>query len=516
MGYRFTLESANTVANLTFGKVLSCYRDICLSEQSYYGFMYFLDQFHKNIYSNQKEKYIQNLQHIRETLHMHKSCMRHPNEMLYDDTLLQFHRGALNALYELSKMLNRCTIKSLLLPSMSNRIGYERDAFMTSEETLRYLVNLHPGDSCLILQPQERPRTATIFDSFPNFEIALKQADQWPAVLFWDNSNNYVFVPVENEGELLCMYELIKYERKPIGELKRIAEGKKKQNHYLFQLSDLHFGSKNVGIAEQRLKSLIKSQLAKIDFDDTVNFVITGDAVDSPSSIAENNYRDFAEFLEERSGQKTIRILGNHDVNNHGLAFLNRRQTLAHIIGQYPKIEIIEESKLILLLFNSNTDGSLAKGKIGEAQMAEMGNLIDKIPHLEQYHLVAVLHHHLSPIPTPNCYDEAWYKKIIPHALLDEGVRLVDAGIFTEWLYKRNIKLVLHGHKHIPFLSFIKGICVLACGSSTGQITHKEKGKTYISYNIVKISKTAITCSQFAEELLGAGAKNIRTDIFSI
>ena len=51
MGYRLTLESANTVANLTFGKVMSCYRDIYSSVESYDGFMHFLDQFQYNMYS---------------------------------------------------------------------------------------------------------------------------------------------------------------------------------------------------------------------------------------------------------------------------------------------------------------------------------------------------------------------------------------------------------------------------------------------------------------------------------
>jgi len=50
MGYRFSLESANTVGNLTFGRVMSCYRDIYSSEKGYYEFMSFLDQFHENIY----------------------------------------------------------------------------------------------------------------------------------------------------------------------------------------------------------------------------------------------------------------------------------------------------------------------------------------------------------------------------------------------------------------------------------------------------------------------------------
>lgn len=42
MGYRFTLETANTVANLTFGKVMACYRDIYSSSECYEGFMQFL------------------------------------------------------------------------------------------------------------------------------------------------------------------------------------------------------------------------------------------------------------------------------------------------------------------------------------------------------------------------------------------------------------------------------------------------------------------------------------------
>ena len=55
MGYRFTLESANIVANLTFGKVVSCYREIHNSDESNWGFISFLDQSHENMYSNEKE-----------------------------------------------------------------------------------------------------------------------------------------------------------------------------------------------------------------------------------------------------------------------------------------------------------------------------------------------------------------------------------------------------------------------------------------------------------------------------
>jgi hypothetical protein len=60
MGYRFSLKTANTVANLTFGKVLSCYRDIYSNESSYQEFQYFLDTFDENFFFGNDEWYRNN------------------------------------------------------------------------------------------------------------------------------------------------------------------------------------------------------------------------------------------------------------------------------------------------------------------------------------------------------------------------------------------------------------------------------------------------------------------------
>ena len=116
------------------------------------------------------------------------------------------------------------------------------------------------------------------------------------------------------------------------------------------------------------------------------------------------------------------------------MAFFHGKQHIANIVGNYPKIEILEDAKVILLLFNSNTNGSFAMGEIGTAQMSEMGNLLDAVNNLNQYLLIAVMHHHLLPIPQPDYYDEKWYKKIIPNGFLDETLRLLDADIFMECL----------------------------------------------------------------------------------
>jgi predicted phosphodiesterase len=573
MGYRFTLESANTVAKLTFGKVVSCYRDIYSSPESYYGFMSFLDQIPENMYSNEKERYIRDIRYMRERLEGERERFDRERERFdrewekfdrewerFDSQWkrfnIEFERferdynswekykrrrfflecicgarlcysnrfslfafdafDALDALDDLSAFFERCAVKSLLLPKMytDNEDNDYADQFMLSEDTFRKLIRIHEGDSCLIIQPQERPKSAIIFDAFPNFEVAIRQADLWPAVMFWDKYEGYAFVPIKHEDELLNLYEIVKREQHPINEIKRIAEGKRNPSHYIFQLSDLHFGAKNISIAKKRhrLKSLVNVAVREFSDDDSISFIITGDVMDSPTQNAANDYKEFSEFLKERSGTEPIHILGNHDINNHGLAISHGNQVLANIVGEYPKIKILDEHKVILLLFNSNTNGNFAQGEIGEEQMAKMGNLLDEIENLNDYLLIAVMHHHLLPIPNPNYYEEKWYMKILHGVFGEKLVKLLDADRFMEWLIQRNVKVVLHGHKHIPFMAKENEIWVISCGSSTGKITHKEYGKTYLSYNLIKINNRVVTCTQFAEEIIGAGAKNIRAE----
>lgn len=510
MGFRFTLESANTVANLTCGRIYACYDGIYSSYENYECFLYFLDTFPERIYSNRQEHIYDNIRKIR---HRIREIGYQENEANFTNEFRD--RRVLNELRELSLIFDRCEVKSLLLPSFKhNKLDY-LDDFITSEDTIRRLFHWHPDSSCLILQPQERlfRNSITIFDAFPNFDIALKQADLWPAVMFWDKYDNFAFVPVRNKKELINLYEILYYESNSITQLRRYADRKKEANHYYFHLSDLHLGTKNIEVSERRLKSLIKTQLSTLEPDDKIDFIITGDAVDSPSKVNNMEYIDFSEFLESKSGKEPIFVLGNHDVNKVGLAFNRNNQILANAVGRYPKIEINDEIKVIFLLFNSNTNGHLAEGEIGLEQMSEMGNLLDAVPEIFQYKLVAVLHHHVTHIETPDFYDERWYKKILPKDFLDNSLRLIDADLFLEWMKQRNVKLVLHGHKHIPFISEQDGIHIISCGSSTGQVTHKDRRKTYLSYNVLKFTTDSVVCSQFAEELLGAGVKDIHSTI---
>jgi predicted phosphodiesterase len=516
MGYRFTLETANTVANLTFGKVLSCYRSLCESEEVYWGFRYFLKDFESNFFSDDNEKPFRDVRYIRRLLEEDFNKLNFHREFDddfpdYNDIKYRHHRMALDALRDLSLIFSRCHVKSLLLPQVICKDREYREDYMTSQETLHRILKWHPGDSCLILQPDERPVSdgLALFDTFPHFDAALRQIDRWPAVMFWtgEEEDRFVFVPIDNKSELLYLYETIHYEKyNPLSEIRRLAAKKeKKPSHYYIHLSDLHFGAKDVGIAERRLRSLVRKQVESFDIGDSVGFVVSGDGMDSPNKENKLSLMNFCDFLQSYSHVKPSVVPGNHDFNTIGLALNHHNQSFADIIADYPIIIRDDEAKVLFLLFNSNIKGHFAGGEIGTEQLSEMGNQLDETKELDRYRLIAVLHHHVTPIPNPEWRTEKWYKKILPQGFLEQSLKLRDADFFMNWLKKRNVQMVLHGHKHIPFATELDGIKIIACGSSTGRVTHVDKGKTYMSYNVLKIEDDSIVCMQYVEDIPDGG-----------
>jgi UDP-2,3-diacylglucosamine pyrophosphatase LpxH len=401
----------------------------------------------------------------------------------------------MDVLSEVSLVLDKYPVKALFLPQIKPTMQGFTDEFLLSEATLERLNRWH-ADSCLILQPQERPHSyrVTVFDVFPYFEIALRQTESWPAVLFWDNkTNRSAFVPVTDEESLERLFEIVQTEGGNCFEtLNAHARLAGLDNYYCMQLSDLHFGTKNLTTTQRQLQSLVTTQLSSLTSSDHLTFIVTGDVVDSPGKKNDAAYREFAEFLEEKNGEEPLFVLGNHDISMLGLGFFRNKQSLTHLKGTYPKIIIAEDFRAIFMLFNSNTRGFLAQGEIGKRQMSEMEKLLHEVPDLEEYTLVAVLHHHVAP---SSCYmvcygNERWREEVMPDGFHNRSLRLRDADKFMKFLGKHKVRFVLHGHKHTPIIVEQEGIYIIACGSSTGH------AKEYLSYNMLKFNKETLTCAQ--------------------
>lgn len=517
MGYRFTLEAANSVANLSEGKIITCYEDIMNSEEDFFSFLDFVNTFEDYAYMKHPS-FSMDMQRIRRK--MDNSYWRSGDGNNSKDEVNHYNSELLDCLEILSNILKRCKTKSLLLPSIGYN-DYQHNNFIMSEDTMHRLVDMHPGNSCLILQPRQAPHRnkISILNAFPHFEVALRNINLWPAVLLWDK-NDFSFLPVKNLDELLNIYKVLKYEKNPLSLLNQKYGHRSSSNHIYFHLSDLHFGNNNLLIAQRRLKALVKKQMKDMDPYSNFDVIITGDMVDSPKESYYIMYKSFADEIEAMIGKPPISVVGNHDIYNYGLALFSNKKTVAQIVSDFSnedKIIIDDEQKVIFLKFNSVTDKAfLAEGKIGSFQLAEMGNELDKIANISEYTLIALLHHHVTNIPKPDWYDKKWFQKLMPATVHDETVKLIDSDIFLEWLKLRNVKLVMHGHKHIPYVEKHEQVNIVACGSSTGNIAHKEKEKTYISYNVININKKNITCIQYAEEVYGSGAKHINTSVFKL
>ena len=542
MEYRFDLQDANFVANLACGRAAACYETVYSSEDNYYKALECLKAFSNDLYSDKFEKH-------RRALNFAIAVVReqpYTNDREFSDEDV-IGQEVLKVFSSVSDVLNSCRIKALLLPPIHDDDNNEY-SFMTSPETLKKLYDLMSCDSCLIIQPKAdaEQQDLMIFNAFPFIEKALKQIDRWPAVLFWDAQGNNELVQVKSEKDLSDLFQSVIadiesnnsdnafrkmkiYSRRihrSRSPFKSVAAPRESTGHYYIQLSDLHFGAKNVSTTSKRLKAMIEKEIRDISGKENidkpdVDIIITGDGVDSPNPQNNALLRQFLQELEELCGRKPIVVLGNHDVHEHGLALGNieiNDHAVLEKTGNFPSIVVNEKEKIIFLLFNSNTDGALAQGEIGQKQMAEMGSKLDEVENITDYKLVAVLHHHISTIPAPDFYLKPWYAKFIPDEVFDTTLQLNDADIFTQWLKNRNVKLVLHGHKHFPLISEYKGINIVSCGSSTGQFTHVDSRKTCLSYDVLKFQKNKVICTQIVETILGAGKdeKNCRVCIINL
>ncbi|MCL2324507.1 MAG: metallophosphoesterase [Actinomycetia bacterium] len=292
--------------------------------------------------------------------------------------------------------------------------------------------------------------------------------------------------------------------------------------HVYFHLSDTHFGSKGTEEVLPRLKELIEERIAELPPGTKVGFIVTGDGVNGPTAENGAQFLKFTDYLTSKSHREPLIVLGNHDVNSRGLAFRDGAQTLANYVGGYPRLKRVEGIKTIFILFNSNVDGIFAQGKIGRAQMEAAAALLDKIECAQDYTLVAVLHHHVAPVPMDVAPLPPWWRRIAPRWLAaflfqvfsERTMRLTDAAAFVQFLKGQRVRLILHGHKHIPFITQQDGIDVVACGSSTRRKISKDPGRSCLSYNVLTFNEGTVKVEQHAEYEPGEGAEVIATATF--
>lgn len=373
------------------------------------------------------------------------------------------------------------------------------------------------GDNGLVLIPvaETSADPLTVLDPVSSFATAIEARGKWPGFLFWSRSGLSAFASLVEASDLF--ERLIAGVRgdSRAGALLRMLNGDSVDDALrsyrvrsagvrLLHLSDLHYGRKEAAENEALLLAHMETQLDTID-----RVVITGDLFDNPSRADAVLARNFRAALVRRSGRDPVVVPGNHD-----------QKWLGNIPSDMRQVSDLEWSSLVLddhnqiafTCFDSARDASVARGRVTAEQRRDVATLFEtqavKNPKIREYLPVALVHHHPFTFETT---PETVVQRILgKFGLSDETfLRMVDADELIQWLARRRIPLVLHGHKHVQrhhcesvdLGGTASMVTAIGCGASLGADGYP------LTYNIVTWDAAAKswTASFFADPGDGSG-----------
>lgn len=330
----------------------------------------------------------------------------------------------------------------------------------------------------------------TVADPFPGLLEALVNVDKWPGALVF-TKGKHVFYPMREKEDIKKLEEFIHSDY--------LWDVNRTHSSYYIHISDTHLGPER---KEKHLATLYESLNTLVDYlhsDHKLKTVITGDLMNSPSKKNMYVANDFMTGLKKRYHTDVTFVLGNHDMIVHGLNLAGgqKSKVIAYLLGE--KIKILEDDKVILIKVDSNSQGSLARGRVGKRQLYEIDEELSTVDHLEDYTLIVLLHHHVFKCTKSDFLKITFKEKYVLGKLLDTSKALIDSREFYAWLKRHHIHYVLHGHKHVPFFLKRDDMYIISAGSATGGGLSEDKSK-YLSYNLLKydyINQRMTVCLMF-------------------
>ncbi|MGB3227091.1 MAG: metallophosphoesterase [Saprospiraceae bacterium] len=409
---------------------------------------------------------------------------------------------------QLVEIFKKCNPIIILIP---NRSTDHSNSLFTNKDVYNDVVKNQINRNSLVIDISDNINISNLKSTERNILLikALLNVDNWPGMLI-KNNRNVNFVSVNSKPVIFNILELLNNGNR-IDEDWKDSSFNESNTKLIFHLSDLHLGKSSVDKVKSRLFSLLVK--IKSIFNSNFNLpIITGDILDKPSLKLVQQYDEFKNQLNNYGFLNPIIIPGNHDSHFSGflreLNFLTNRSSLFNILF-YKESNIIqfESSKLAIICFDSNKGGNIAGGKIGEKQFIDIGNEFDKL-NLDDYFKIGILHHHPVQMAMPGWYIRDNAEELLGERIFESTMKLEDSHLLLEWLEKRDVKYILHGHKHIPNIKMHQGLLIVSGGSATGLVNHILKGKTYLSFNLIKFNSNRAKPNVFyifKEELLGSG-----------
>jgi 3',5'-cyclic AMP phosphodiesterase CpdA len=386
------------------------------------------------------------------------------------------------------------------------------DRLLTSKTFVSKLSGSIKTDPHLILHLNEVPqKDFAITYVYPPFHSALSKSTRWPGILLWRNSDEPLFFPLPPEKP----EDAIHWVFSRADDLAN-APGHLLTHHYLevfpscrieagsrltfLHLSDTHIGSRKSFERIIRVKGLLKDYMNKNQGDASVVFLLSGDIMQTPDEsnvICANDFHDFLKDINP-GGLDPIFVLGNHDVRKKG-GSRNRHTSSSLVPATHTRIEWIPDHPVGILCWNSTDGGRMARGKIMGDQYRAIEERLHPSPgENTNPMLISLLHHHPLQFRRIDPEMRRFHIRTIGPSLrkligsaYERMDGLANAQEFIRFCDSHGVKVILHGHKHIPIAGKIpdsllenRPILIFGCGSSVGKNTYMYRKLFDVDYEI--------------------------------
>ncbi len=224
----------------------------------------------------------------------------------------------------------------------------------------------------------------------------------------------------------------------------------------IIHLSDLHLGS-NYYVPDWGKRVFETVNLLAPDL-----LIISGDLT-TEGHVHE--YERILDYLKLFTVKNRLIVPGNHDARNEGYMIFEEIFST-----RYPSFE--DDRLCVLGVDSSQPD--IDDGHIGRSNYQLITRQLSDTSRLK----IMVMHHHLVPIPGTG------RERHIP----------TDAGDVLKLCVDLDVRIILSGHKHLPWVWHIENTWLITGGTATSQ---RLKGRSYPSFNILKIDNGAFTLIEF-------------------
>ena len=218
------------------------------------------------------------------------------------------------------------------------------------------------------------------------------------------------------------------------------------------QISDIHCGS------QYFVPDLLERSILEINELDPTAVVVSGDLTDAGYR---QEFETSAEYVRRFRCDHVMVIPGNHDSRNVGYIHFER------LFGDRYSVLDFEEAIMVGV---DSSEPDLNDGRIGRERYEFIRGAFDNAGDRLK---IFVVHHHLMPIPGTG----------------RERNIIFDAGDVLELLTEMDVKLVLSGHKHVPYSWKLENMFLVNAGTAS---TSRLRGNTRPCYNIIEIENDRV------------------------